>query len=48
MLISRVINIENENVNLKKGAPETVLSQSACLRASFSVIVLQNIDLISL
>jgi hypothetical protein len=23
MLISRVINIENENVNLEKGTPET-------------------------
>jgi len=38
MLISRAIHIENENVNLDKGAPETAQSESACLRASLIVI----------
>jgi hypothetical protein len=38
MLISRVFDIENENVNLKEDAMETVPAQSACLRASFIVI----------
>ncbi len=37
MLISRAVYFENENVNLDKGAPETVLSQLACLRASIGV-----------
>jgi hypothetical protein len=37
MLISRAINIENENVNLDSDAPETAPTESACLRASFSV-----------
>ena len=38
MLISRVILIENENVNLKKDTQEVALTQSAGLRASLSVI----------
>lgn len=37
MLISRVILIENENVNLKKDTQEVALTQSAGLRASLSV-----------
>ena len=38
MLISRALNIENENVNLDKGAQETASTESACLRASLGVI----------
>lgn len=37
MLISKAIHIENENVNLEKGALETATTQSACLRASWVV-----------
>jgi len=38
MHISRVVYIENEDVNLDKDAPETGRSQSVCLRASLSVV----------
>ncbi len=38
MLISRAIYIENENVNLDKGATETAQTKSACQRASLSVL----------
>lgn len=50
MLISRAFNIENVDVNLKNGAPETDPSQSACLRASFGVRcndpIIQNLEII--
>jgi|GEM_PF-6557908 len=38
MLISREFYIENEDVNLDKGATETAPTQSACLRASLIVM----------
>lgn len=37
MLVSRVIRVQNESVNLEEDALETVRSESACLRTSVNV-----------
>ncbi len=44
MLISRAIHIENENVNLEKGAMEVDPTQSACLRASLGATAIRNMN----